>query len=120
MDNVQFGVFKGHVEAVLEQILGPFAGLLMEVLGGQRQQQLQLDRLERLFTTSVVKETYTVEEAAPRLGRSEWTVRQWCNKGQVLGAKKVRGRGRKGEWRIPHEELLRLQNEGPLPLRQVS
>jgi hypothetical protein len=32
----------------------------------------------------------------------------------VQGAYKVHGKGRTGEWRIPHQELVRLQNEGPL------
>ena len=45
------------------------------------------------------------------------SIRQWCNKGQVMGARKVRGKGRTGEWRIAHDELVRLQNEGPLPLK---
>jgi hypothetical protein len=75
-----------------------------------------LERLEEQLSLSVVKESYTTEEVAERLGRAEWTVRQWCNKKQVTGAKKVRGKGRSGEWRIPHEELLRLQSEGPLPV----
>ncbi len=74
----------------------------------------RIDHLERCLGQSVVKESYTVVEAAERLARSEWTVRQWCNKGQVQGARKVHGKGRTGEWRIPHVELLRLQNEGPL------
>src|SRR5262249_47829984 len=52
-------------------------------------------------------------EAAERLGRRPWTVRQWCNKGQVRGARKVHGKGRTGEWRIPHDEGGRPQNEGP-------
>jgi transposase len=84
------------------------------------QQQVQLDRIEQSLALSVVKETYTTDEVAERLGRSAWTVRDWCNKGQVRGASKVHGRGRQGEWRIPHEELVRLQNEGPLPINQTA
>jgi transposase len=81
----------------------------------------RLDRIEKSLALSVEKETYNTEEVAQRVGRAEWTVRQWCNKGQVPGAKKVHGRGRQGEWRIPHEELVRLQNDGPLPInRKVS
>jgi ribosomal protein L16 Arg81 hydroxylase len=72
-------------------------------------------QLEKRFNLSVEKESYTVEQAGERLNRKPWTVRQWCNKGQVKGAYKVHGKGRTGEWRIPHEELVRLQNEGPLP-----
>jgi transposase len=100
---------------------GQLAGQILRVLE-DRMDALwhRLDRLEQLLTTSAVKDAYTTEDVAKRLGRSEWTVRQWCNKGQVEGAKKVHGRGRKGEWRIPHEALLKLQSEGPLPLTKTS
>jgi hypothetical protein len=77
----------------------------------------RMERIEARLALSVEKESYTVEEAAERLDRKPWTVRQWCNKGQVKGAYKVHGKGRTGEWRIPHEELVRLQNRGPLPER---
>jgi len=72
----------------------------------------RLERIEKRLSLSTVKESYTTQEVAERVGRSEWTVRQWANKGKVQ-AKKVHGRGRQGEWRIPHDELARLQNEGP-------
>jgi hypothetical protein len=75
----------------------------------------RIERIETRLALSVEKESYTVEEAAERLDRKPWTVRQWCNKLQVNGAYKVHGKGRTGEWRIPHEELVRLQNRGPLP-----
>ena len=61
-----------------------------------------VERLERRLAVSAEKEIYTTDEAASRLGRSGWTVRQLCNKGQIR-AKKVRGKGRTGEWRIPPE-----------------
>jgi hypothetical protein len=82
--------------------------LLKEILN-------RMERIEARLKLSVEKESYTVDEAAERLSRKPWTVRQWCNKGQVQGAHKVHGKGRTGEWRIPHEELVRLQNRGPLP-----
>lgn len=75
----------------------------------------RLDRLDERMALSTVKESYTTDEVAHRLGRSGWTVRQWCNQGQVNDVKKVRGKGRTGEWRIPHDEMARLQSEGPLP-----
>ena len=59
-----------------------------------------LDRIEHHLKLNVQKETYTIAEAAERLGKAPWTVRDWCNKGQVPGAKKVHGKGRLGEWRI--------------------
>jgi transposase len=86
-----------------------------EVLAVLKEILERLDRLEKHQAVAVVKESYTTEEVAARLNRSEWTVRQWCNKGQVQGAKKVHGKGRTGEWRISHGELVRLQNHGPLP-----
>jgi hypothetical protein len=85
-------------------------------------QEFMIDRLKHLeknLSLSTIKELYTTTEVAERLGRTEWTVRQWCNLGQAK-AKKVHGRGRQGEWRIGHEELLRLQREGPLVIQKVS
>lgn len=79
----------------------------------------RLARMEKMLSLARVKETYTAEEAAAQVGKSPWVVRQWCNKEQVPGAYKIQtGRGKKGEWRIPHESLVRLQNEGPLPIAE--
>ena len=73
----------------------------------------ELNQLKNDLAVARPKETYTTDEAAQRLNRSAWTVRDWCNKGQVPGACRVRGNGRRGEWRIPHDALVRVQNEGP-------
>jgi excisionase family DNA binding protein len=81
--------------------------------------QEQIDRLERGLAVSRPKETYTTDEAAERLNRSSWTVRDWCNNGQVPGAYKVKGKGRRGEWRIPHDALVRVQNEGPAAVQKA-
>jgi hypothetical protein len=76
----------------------------------------RLVRIESRLEAPPEKETYSVAETAARLPsqRSPWTVRQWCNRGQVDGAYKIGGRGH-GEWRIPHAALVRLRNEGPAP-----
>jgi predicted transcriptional regulator len=88
---------------------------LLELMVNQNREIIErLDRLERAQALTVVRESYTTEQVADRLERTEWTVRQWCNQGQAEAAK-VRGKGRTGEWRITHEEFVRLQNEGPLP-----
>lgn len=73
----------------------------------------RLDRIEKQLSMNVQKEAYTTDEIAERIGRSEWSVRQFCNKGQIQ-AKKVHGRGRAGEWRVSSQELLRIQRDGPL------
>jgi predicted transcriptional regulator len=102
----------------MEQHVNDLVAMVHQLVENHQEILQRMQRIEKFFGASVVKEAYTTEEVAERLGRSEWTVRQWCNHGQVTGAKKVHGRGRQGEWRIPHEELVRLQNEGPLPIMQ--
>lgn len=45
---------------------------------------------------------YDTTQVAELLGKSEWVVRQLCNKGTFPNAKKKPGgRGDKGEWRVP-------------------
>jgi DNA-directed RNA polymerase specialized sigma24 family protein len=115
-----------HAEAVARTDQDNLVSTLLEHLDRYQQaQQAQLDRmeqaqaerlerLERQLQLSAEKESYTTEEAAERLDKSEWTVRQWCNRGQAQG-RKVPGGGRQGEWRIGHAEVVRLQGEGPSP-----
>ena len=79
----------------------------------------RIDQLETNLAISRPKETYTTEEAAQRLNRSPWTVRDWCNKGQVPGAYRVKGKGRRGEWRVPHDAIVRVQNDGPGPVQKA-
>ena len=79
----------------------------------------RLDRIEtmlaELLALRAVKDWYSTSEASKLLKRAEWTVRQWCLKGRCV-AKKIRfGRGGSEEWRISHDELLRIQREGLLP-----
>jgi len=78
----------------------------------------RLDRIEEMLLTllkqKTVKEWYTVEEIAAIIGKAEFTVREHCRLGRIA-AEKRNGRGEFGEWRISHEELTRLQNEGLLP-----
>ena len=82
-----------------------------------------LARLERIEETlqalarqRVAKECYTTAEVAKRLGRAEFTVREWCRLGRVWASKRECGRGTSKEWMISHDELTRIQNEGLLPI----
>lgn len=81
-----------------------------------RQIREQLDRMEKRRAVAVEKAWYTVKEVSLRLGMSEsgYQVRQWCNRGQAK-AVKVRGEGRRGEWRIHRDQLARLEGTGPSP-----
>jgi hypothetical protein len=76
----------------------------------------RLARIEEHCSLAVVKEAYTVQDAAARLGLTPYTVREWCRLGQARAAK-VKGEGRRGELRIDGRELARLQAEGPSPIR---
>jgi hypothetical protein len=64
---------------------------------------------------AIAKEFYSISEAAKILRRRPYTVREWCRLGRVKGQKAHSGRGLDEEWRISHEELTRIQNEGLLP-----
>jgi hypothetical protein len=93
------------------------------------------DRLERLETglaklfdaldvvrglvaaKMVVKEWYSTNEVAQILTRRPYTVREWCRLGRINATRTHAGRGEVEEWRISHQELQRIQNEGLLPLK---
>jgi hypothetical protein len=62
--------------------------------------------------------TYTVREAADLMHVAEYTVRQWCRRGQVPGAVKRRTRrGNAQEWGIPGAALRRIRDDGIPPPR---
>ena len=84
-----------------------------------------VDRLDRLETTlsqlvqqRMVKARYTTAELAAILGRAEFTVREWCRLGRIHAEKRECGRGCSQEWIVSHEELVRYQNDGLLPIRK--
>jgi len=71
--------------------------------------------LAELVRQRTVKDWYSTEELAKILGKSEYTVREWCRLGRIKAKKKPCGRGKGGEWLVSHEELTRVKNEGLLP-----
>ena len=76
----------------------------------------RLDRIERLILEQkTAREWYTTEEFAERVGKAEFTVREWCRHGRIGARKRKSGRGRFCSWAIAHEEYLRYQREGLLP-----
>jgi len=80
----------------------------------------RLEKIEAMLTVLVerqqVREWYSVEELAQLLGKAEFTVREWCRLGRIRAEKRLSGRGAFPAWCISHEELLRYQREGLLPL----
>lgn len=75
---------------------------------------------DRTVRGAILKEYYTTQEIAQILKKRPYTVREWCRLGRVHGEKSHAGRGLDEEWRISHEELTRIQNEGLLPLHKFS
>lgn len=71
--------------------------------------------LQKLLDQHSTKEYYSTSEVAEFLGKSEFTVREWCRNGRVWACKRETGRGVSKEWMIANEELVRIQNEGLLP-----
>ena len=84
-----------------------------------------LDRLGRiemalgqLLEQRTLKDWYTTAEAAAILHKAEFTVREWCRLGRVNAQKRACGRGCTQEWILAHDELLRIQNHGLLPIQR--
>ena len=73
---------------------------------------------DELHVRQTVKEFYTTAEIAQLLGRRPYTVREWCRLGRINAEKAHSGRGLDEEWRVGHEELVRIQNEGLLAIQK--
>ena len=78
-------------------------------------EQVIAELRDLLLTQKTVKESYNTKEVASIVGRKPYTVREWCRHQRINGYKAQCGRGSEVEWRITHDELVRLQNEGLLP-----
>lgn len=78
-------------------------------------EEILVELRELIVERRIVKESYNTGEIAKLLGRRPYTVREWCRMERVNAYKAMCGRGCEEEWRISHEELLRIQNEGLLP-----
>ena len=80
----------------------------------------RLERIESMLVSLVeqqtVREWYSVEQFAEIVGKAEFTVREWCRGQRIAARKKKSGRGAHASWVISHDELLRYQREGLLPL----
>jgi hypothetical protein len=68
------------------------------------QQDHPLERLPR-------KDSYSLNEVAREVGRSEYQVRKWCREKRLAGRKSA-----SGGWLVAFEELVRYKNEGLRPV----
>ena len=80
----------------------------------------RLDRIETAVTAiaehQTIREWYATDEFARLVGKAEFTVREWCRLGRVRAEKKGSGRGKYQSWVVSHDELLRYQREGLIPI----
>jgi hypothetical protein len=76
------------------------------------------ETLTALATKQVLKDWYATDELARVLGKAEFTIREWCRLGRLKAEKRRSGRGAYPAWVISHQELLRYQREGLLPLKR--
>jgi hypothetical protein len=76
-------------------------------------------KLNALLERDVVRDWYSTSEIALRLRKAEFTVRKWARQGRILAEKRLSGRGSHLGWCISHQEFLRLQREGLLPLKDA-
>lgn len=80
----------------------------------------RLDRiqatLDQLLKKQAVKAFYTIDEFAAIVGKAPFTCREWARLSRITGTKRHSGRGKYQEWVISHQELLRYQAEGLLPI----
>ena len=75
-------------------------------------------KLDLLLQQRVVKDWYSTSEVAERLGKAEFTVREWCRLGRIHAEKKGSGRGQYQCWVVSQTELLRIERAGLLPLQR--
>jgi hypothetical protein len=78
------------------------------------------ERLAAMAEEKQPKSHYSTQEVAEKLGKAEFTVREWCRLGRVLAIKRKSGRGAHAAWVVSHVELLRYQREGLLPVSRVA
>jgi len=76
-------------------------------LAAQVDQLGQLLKKQERSARAVDKQCCTVDEVAELTGYKPWTIRQACNRGRISGRK-----GDDGRWRVPREEVARLQQSG--------
>jgi len=75
-----------------------------------------LARLERRVDREVrVRQQWlTVADVSAELGKSEFTVREWCRLGRINARKCGERRGANLQWRIAAEEVDRYRRDGLL------
>ena len=78
------------------------------------------EKVDFLVRQRTAKDWYTPAEFAQLIGKAVFTVQSYCRCGRVHANKKGSGRGKHQSWAISHDELMRYERDGLLPLGELA
>jgi hypothetical protein len=82
----------------------------------------RLDKIEGLLALLVerqqVRDWYTTHEFAKAIGKTEFTIREYCRLSRLRAEKRQSGRGAYPQWVLSHAELERYRRNGLLPIQR--
>jgi hypothetical protein len=82
----------------------------------------RLERIEAMLAVLVERQQgrqwYTTRQFGHAVGKSEFTIREYCRLGRLKAEKRQSGRGAYPQWVLSHAELLRFQHEGLLAVQR--
>jgi hypothetical protein len=77
-------------------------------------------KVDTLMEARRIKDWYTTADVAQIVGKSEYTVREWCRFGRINAVKRKSGGGPHAAWVISHDELQRYEREGLLQIPDLN
>lgn len=84
----------------------------------------RLERIEAMLAVLVERqqdrEWYTTREFGQAVGKSDFTIREYCRLGRLNAEKRRSGRGAYPQWVLSHAEMERYQREGLLPMEHAG
>ena len=86
---------------------------ILEEIRQIKKQNVEILRVIGVAKAPKGRRWFGLQDAAERLDRSSWTLRQLCGHGKIRAVK-----GEDGQWRISAEELARLEQDGVPKLPQ--
>ena len=114
LDGAAFGGQNVDTADAIQRQLGLLPVLQRQLADIQEKLAVLMDSYP---SVDLRKEWYTPAEFAEVVGKTRYTVSEWCRLERVNATKAESGRGRSREWRISHEELERYRQSGLLALK---